>query len=291
MIALCLVLLYLLVFYSFAFQVGKASLNLSACKSADSLLPSIAGSFSECSGSLRGGVDQTYLSKPYLMCTATDAASAIMDFSKQKVDDGVVDSPPERKVGITPVSSPSPLKRVFSSLETRIDCTPQRKLYVDDAVDLNLVKDVEANSPDLRQSACTPVQPFNTPVQPSLMLVEPSCLPAKQRRLPPSRSQGALGVKKTLIRSAGLHSQSVGVLPRLRSSSTTEYRRKSIPSQECDGSRSISCHYRQSSLLETTKDADADDYFKPYSRWKEIMIGYAKVKAQEAFRLKALGID
>ena len=37
-------------------------------------------------------------------------------------------------------------------------------------------------------------------------------------------------------------------------------------------------------------DAVEDDFFKLYGRRKEIMIGYAKVKEQEALRLKALGL-
>lgn len=71
------------------------------------------------------------------MFTATDAASATMDFTKENIDDGAVDSPPSRGPGRTPVCSPSPLKRICTSPSRRRSIspppttsrTPQRKLY------------------------------------------------------------------------------------------------------------------------------------------------------------------
>ena len=104
--------------------MSKASVDPTACTSDGSVLPSNVDYFSEFSGSYHGGLAQSHQSKPYLICTAIDVASMIMDFSKQSVDDGVVDSPPERRAGITPVASPSPLKRVYSSIEHRTECTP-----------------------------------------------------------------------------------------------------------------------------------------------------------------------
>ena len=35
-------------------------------------------------------------SRPYVMCSASDAVSAAIDFSKDDVDEGVVDSPPSQ---------------------------------------------------------------------------------------------------------------------------------------------------------------------------------------------------
>jgi len=71
------------------------------------------------------------------MFTATDAASVTMDFTKEGVDDGVVDSPPIRGPVRTPVCSPSPLKRICTSPSRRRSMsptlpsckTPQRQLY------------------------------------------------------------------------------------------------------------------------------------------------------------------
>jgi hypothetical protein len=44
------------------------------------------------------------------MYSAADAASAALDFSKDNMEDGVIDSPPSRSVGRTLVCSPSPLR-------------------------------------------------------------------------------------------------------------------------------------------------------------------------------------
>jgi hypothetical protein len=64
----------------------------------------------ECSRSMQGDCVPSQFSKPYLMYLATDATSVALDFSKGNVEDGVVDSPPSRSVGRTPVCSPSPLR-------------------------------------------------------------------------------------------------------------------------------------------------------------------------------------
>ena len=49
-------------------------------------------------------------SKPYVLFSATDAASAAIDFSRKSMDDGVVDSPPSRGAWRSPVLSASPLE-------------------------------------------------------------------------------------------------------------------------------------------------------------------------------------
>ena len=50
------------------------------------------------------------------------------------------------------------------------------------------------------------------------------------------------------------------------------------------------CHQSYDSpLVATVNDSEGDAYFKPYSRRKEIMIGYEKVKAQNALLLKTRG--
>jgi hypothetical protein len=64
----------------------------------------------ECSGSMQGDCVLSQFSKPYLMYSTTDAASAALDFSKGNVEDGVVDSPPSYSAGRLHVCSPSPLR-------------------------------------------------------------------------------------------------------------------------------------------------------------------------------------
>ena len=76
-------------------------------------------------------------SKPYMMCSATDAASAALDFSKGNVEDGVVNSPPSRGAVRTPLCSLSPLKQAqssrrevgLSSPNSRNQITLNRELY------------------------------------------------------------------------------------------------------------------------------------------------------------------
>jgi hypothetical protein len=48
--------------------------------------------------------------KAELMYSATNAASATEDFAKGNVEDGVVNSPPSRGAGRSPVCSPFPLR-------------------------------------------------------------------------------------------------------------------------------------------------------------------------------------
>ena len=85
----------------------------------------------------RAGCSQSQYSKPYVLFSATDAASAAIDFSKRNVDDGIVDSPPSRGLRRSPIVSPSPLHGSLcrprpdrSSLPTpRSSNTPHRQLY------------------------------------------------------------------------------------------------------------------------------------------------------------------
>ena len=62
------------------------------------------------SKSVQGGCGPSLYSKPYVMFSATDAASAAIDFSKKDVNHGVVDSPPSRGPWRLPVLSASPLQ-------------------------------------------------------------------------------------------------------------------------------------------------------------------------------------
>ena len=62
------------------------------------------------SKSQNGGCVLSEYSKLYVLFSATNAASAAIDFSRKSVDDGVVDSPPSRGAWKLPVLSTSPLE-------------------------------------------------------------------------------------------------------------------------------------------------------------------------------------
>ena len=62
------------------------------------------------SKSCNGGCALSEYSKPYVLFSATDAASAAIDFSRKNVDDGVVDNPPSRGAWRSPILSASPLE-------------------------------------------------------------------------------------------------------------------------------------------------------------------------------------
>jgi hypothetical protein len=91
----------------------------------------------ECSGSNKEHCLPSQFSKPYVMYSATDAASAAIDFAKGNVEDGVVNSPPSRDAARLPVCSPSPLRGYGSTPTRQHSCsptkgtlrTPQRQLY------------------------------------------------------------------------------------------------------------------------------------------------------------------
>ena len=89
------------------------------------------------SKSTRAGCGQSQYSKPYVLFSATDAASTAIDFSKSNVDDGVVDSPPSQGLRWSPIVSPSPLQGSLcrprsdrsSSPTPRSSNTPHQQLY------------------------------------------------------------------------------------------------------------------------------------------------------------------
>ena len=62
------------------------------------------------SKSAQGGCGPSQYSKPYVMFSATDAASAAIDFSKKDVNDGVVARPLSRGPWRSPILSASPLQ-------------------------------------------------------------------------------------------------------------------------------------------------------------------------------------
>jgi hypothetical protein len=91
----------------------------------------------ECSGPIDGHCLPSQFSKPYLMYSATNAASAVIDFAKGNVEDGMVNIPPSRDATRFLVCSPSPLRGYGSTPTRQHSClptkgtirTPQRQLY------------------------------------------------------------------------------------------------------------------------------------------------------------------
>ena len=99
-----------------------------------SLLSGSEKSITDRSESNGGSRDTAPVSKPYILCSAADAASATIDYSKGNIQDDVVNSPPGRGPQRTPTCSPSLLKRAssgrrdsFTSIE-RTDASTSRKL-------------------------------------------------------------------------------------------------------------------------------------------------------------------
>jgi hypothetical protein len=120
-------------------QVGRSALPSLSSQDVQtsSMKPSTCFSIPECSTSGLEGFALSPFSKPYVMFSATDAASAAIDYSKGNVEDGVVDSPPNRGLVLAPIFSPSPLKQSQSALihsrsaspGPRTKDTPKRQLY------------------------------------------------------------------------------------------------------------------------------------------------------------------
>ena len=122
--------------YSSALQVGSPQLTSIArdfnpsCNMEDHT----AGVDAERSGSIQGDCVPSQFLKPYLMYSTIDAMSAVVDFAKGNVEDGVMNSPPSHGVGRLPVCSPSPLWRYgwipigqcSCSMKERIVRTPHR---------------------------------------------------------------------------------------------------------------------------------------------------------------------
>jgi hypothetical protein len=63
----------------------------------------------ECSRSFQGNFAPSQFLKLYLMYSANDATSTVVDFLKKYAEIGVVDRPPSRGTSRMPMCSPSPL--------------------------------------------------------------------------------------------------------------------------------------------------------------------------------------
>ena len=125
--------------YSSALQVGSLRLTSIArdFDSSCSMEDRTAEVDEECSGLIQGYCVPSQFSKPYLMYSATDAASVIMDFVKGNIEDSVMNSPLSRGAGRSLVCSLSPLRgcdwtptrQRSCSLTKKTIHTPERQLY------------------------------------------------------------------------------------------------------------------------------------------------------------------
>jgi hypothetical protein len=122
------------------------------------------------------------------MYSATNATSTTLDFSKGNVEDEVVDSPPSRSVGRTPVCSPFPLhdyrltpirQRSRSPTHHNIR-TPQRQLYGRASLDRDEAKEKD----HVYYSIQIPVEHgLVSPASQSQAAVLPRCLDKEGRLL------------------------------------------------------------------------------------------------------------
>jgi hypothetical protein len=214
----------------------------------------------ECSGSIEEHCLPSQFSKPYLMYSATDAASAAVDFAKGSLEDGVVNSPPSRDAARLHVCSPSPL-RGYGSTPTR-QCsyspikgtlrTPQRQLYCKAA-------------------------PCSTDKVNGVSVGPPSKSRASHSHVSRRRSHGEKG--GCAVRTQSLSSQPS---PPLSSSDLVlvgrnahASRRQSYPEP------SLFSLSRRSRGREQEQVSTGTSWPMPYSRRDEIMRGMAKLKARE----------
>ena len=91
--------------YSSALQVGSSLLTSIAHKFDPScnMEDHTAGVDAEYSTLIQRDCVPSQFSKPYLMYSANDGAFAAVDFAKGNVEDSVVNSPPSRNVGRSPL--------------------------------------------------------------------------------------------------------------------------------------------------------------------------------------------
>jgi hypothetical protein len=121
---------------------------------------------------MQGDYVPSHFLKPYLMYSATNVASATLDFSKGNVEDGVVDSPPSRSVGRMRQRSCSPMHHNVR--------TPQMQLYCKASLD----KDEAKEKDHVHYSVKVPVERgLVSPALQSQAAVRPRCLDKEGRLL------------------------------------------------------------------------------------------------------------
>ena len=296
-------------------QIGGPFLRLLLQKQplTRSLLSRSEASRSRTSHSIEGSYFAIPYSKPYVLCSATDAASAAIDFLKGNVEEGVVDSPPSHGVPRTPICSPFPLKRIAStpsrmrsqSPTERTEFTPNRKLYTDDiveAVDPHVdgavpllpivghpllqsakLKAMSLNVDQKRKAQveggqCSHLVPtMSLPSKSILMKFVPAVVPINRRKnLGDCRRSDGLPFNGIAIPNIGTGNRpQLGYLPRgCRSLSNTGLSRG-----DCKRYREEANQFQNSGMFGPVLSASA--YSRP-SRREDILREYAKMKALEA---------
>ena len=94
-----------------------------------------------------------------MLCSAVDAASATIDYSKGNIEDRVVDSPPSRGPVNTPICSPSPLKWASSSRGHSFSSTHWTEAITSRKLDL---PELEAGNYPLGEDKITSSKPLDT---------------------------------------------------------------------------------------------------------------------------------
>ena len=120
-------------------QFGELSREFSSSKLGETGgIESIHGTLlSSRSKSTGADCGQSQYSKPYVLFSAIDVASASIEFSKSNVDNGIVYSPPSQGLRRSPIVLPSPLQGSLyrphsdrsSSPTPTSSNTPHRQLY------------------------------------------------------------------------------------------------------------------------------------------------------------------
>ena len=276
-----------------------------------SLLSGSENSISTKSTSEGGSCGTAPLSKPYMLCSATEAASATIDYSKGNIEDRVVDSPPSRGLVKTPICSPSPLKRAslswgrsFSSAH-QIEAATSRRLHLPEleAGNYPLGKDKVPSSKPLDTEDVT-VQKSTSLCSHDLRnaLLEPEGASAlaglEGKRNPSSKSGGGRRTLSTdmLFRQQILreHRRSLVSKHAHTGLSYIDNVNASLPRPPPRGSRSLSAsEVPQSTQKSKCKDSglkspsihievDGGSRRHCHSRREDILRGVAKLKAMEA---------
>ena len=109
---------------------------------------------------LKGGSCGTApLSKPYMLCSATDTTSAAIDYLKGNIKDGVVDSPSSRGLVKTPICSLLLLKRAESSQRRSFSSAHRTKVATSRRLDLS---ELEAGNYPVGEDKVPSPKPLDT---------------------------------------------------------------------------------------------------------------------------------
>jgi hypothetical protein len=208
------------------------------------------------------------------MYSATNAASTTVDFAKDNVEDGVVNNPPSRGAGRSPVCSPSPLRgcdwaptgQRSCSLTEQTVRTPQRQLYSKPPV----CSTEEAKEIDLVH------YDKEVWVQPATKLLESLSHGSGRHQLPEER--GRLHRTQSLTRQPSLQLSTRDCISSGRNAYSV--RRQSYPKP------SLFMLIRQ--CREWERASAGVSCPKAYSRRDEILKGIAKLKSE---KMASIGVN